>query len=134
MNAETFITLSTILAILQVAEGLTLYNHRGQLSPLVLIVSTLEFIWMPVCIYALFSIHFPDWTILLPAAYLSYMIVATWRSRSLAQDIEEPEDLKGLKDNLKTIVIPRNLVLISLSFGCFNLLTSTVAWLGYVKL
>lgn len=60
MNAETFITLSVIIAILQITEGLTLYNHRGHLSPLVLAVSTLEFIWTLVCAYALFSLHFPD--------------------------------------------------------------------------
>lgn len=127
MNAETFITLSVIVAILQITEGLALYNRRGHLSPLALFVSTLEFVWMLICVYALFSINFPDWTILLPAAYLSYIIVATWHSRTMTREIE---DLEGLRD----MVIPKSLVLISLSFGCFNLLVSVVAWLQFSSL
>jgi carbon starvation protein CstA len=124
MNTETFITFSVVVAILQIMEGLKLRTSQGQLSGLAMAVSTLEFIWLLVCIYALFAINFPDWTILLPAAYLSYFIVVTWHSRTLTKDIETIENVKELR-------IPEYLVLTSLAFGGFHLLISTIAWLQY---
>ena len=124
MNAQTFITLSVILAALQVAEGLKLRNSKGQLSGLAATVSTLEFIWLLVSVYALFTVNFPGWTIFIPAAYRSYFMVVTWHSRTLTKGIETIESIKVLR-------IPEHLVLISLAFGAFHLLISGVAWIQY---
>nr|CAA6803854.1 MAG: Unknown protein [uncultured Thiotrichaceae bacterium] len=124
MTAHTFITLSVIIAILQLVESLNLYSNRGKLTGLAMTISTLEFIWLLVCVYALFSISFPDWTIFLPAAFVSYIIVATWHSRHLTKDIEDIESAKEL-------IIPKNLAMIALGFSTSHLVVSGFAWLQY---
>ncbi|MEZ5534720.1 MAG: hypothetical protein R3F02_03780 [Thiolinea sp.] len=124
MNAQTFITFSVILAALQVAEGLKLRDSGGKLTGLAMTVSTLEFIWLLVSVYALFTVSFPGWTIFIPAAYLSYFMVVTWHSRNLTKGIETIEAIKELR-------IPEYLVLISLAFGIFHLLISGVTWIQY---
>ncbi len=124
MTAETFITLSVIIAALQLVEALNLYSARGKLTVIAMAISTVEFIWLVTCVYALFSISFPGWTIFLPAAYVSYFVVATWRSAHIAKEAENLDDFRE-------IVVPKNLVLISLSFSVAHLIASGLAWLQY---
>ncbi len=124
MTAETFITLSVIIAALQLVEALNLYSARGKLTVIAMAISTVEFIWLVTCIYALFAISFPGWAIFLPAACVSYFVVATWRSAHIAK---EAENLDGFRE----IIIPKDLVLISLSFSIAHLIASGLAWLQY---
>lgn len=125
MTAETFITLSVIVAALQLIEGLNLYTRRGKLSGLAVVISTLEFIWLALCIYALFAISLPGWTLFLPAAFISYFAVTTWHSRHLIKDAETIESAKELQ-------IPKNFVIISIAFGAVHLVAGGLAWVQYV--
>ena len=124
MTAETFITFSIIVAALQLIESLNLYSGRGKLTALAMAISTVEFIWLIVCIYALFSVSFPGWSIFLPAAFISYFAVATWHSRHFTKDVEN-------LDGAKALIIPKNLVLISLGFSAAHLVVSGFAWLQF---
>lgn len=125
MTAETFITLSVIVAALQLIEGLNLYTSRGKLSGLAVTISTLEFIWLAVCVYALFAISLPGWVIFLPAAFVSYFAVATWHSRHLTKGVDTVEAAKELQ-------IPKNFVMIGIAFGVAHLVISGVAWLQFI--
>lgn len=124
MTAETFITFSVIVAALQLTESLNLYSGRGKLTAIAMVISMVEFIWLITCIYALFSVSFPGWTIFLPAAFVSYFVVAVWHSRHFTKDLESLDDAKAL-------IVPKNLVMISLAFSAAHLMVSGFAWLQY---
>ncbi|RVU84385.1 hypothetical protein EOL70_12950 [Leucothrix sargassi] len=120
MSSETFFTIGLIIAIASIIEALTLQKNRGQLSKLVVSISLLEGLWVVICIYALFAVSFPAWTLIIPAGYISYFIVNCWHYRNLTDGVETAEDFK-------TIRIPPGAVKISFISGILLLVGNLAA-------
>ena len=76
MESATFFITGLLTGILLIVEGYSLRNSEGRINNIATITTTLEFLWLLVCIYALFAVRFPGWTMIIPAAYVSYFIVA----------------------------------------------------------
>lgn len=124
MDTNTFFITGIITGILLIVEGYSLRNSEGRINTIATVTTTLEFIWLLVCLYALFAIPFPAWTILIPAAYVSYFIVAAWHFRNFGKDLETPEDIKSLQ-------LPYSITTIEIIFGAGLALISGVAWMQF---
>lgn len=124
MDSNTFFITGLLVGISLIIEGLSLRKTEGRIDTVSTITTTFEFLWLLICIYALFAIHFPGWTILIPAAYVSYFIVAAWHFRSFGKDIETPEDIKDLQ-------IPYHITTIEIAFGVGLVIVSGLAWLQF---
>lgn len=124
MDSSTFFVTGLITGTLLIIEAYSLRANEGRINTVATITTTLEFIWLLICVYALFAIRLPGWTILIPAAYVSYFIVAAWHFRNFGKDIETPEDVKKLQ-------IPYNLTTIEIAFGVGLLLANGLALMQF---
>ena len=124
MDTNTFFITGLITGILLIVEGYSLRTSEGRINTVATFTTTLEFIWLLVCVYALFAIPFPGWTILIPAAYVSYFIVAAWHFRDFGKDLETPEDVKKLQ-------IPYNITTIEIVFGAGLVIANGLAWVQF---
>ena len=97
MEASTFFAIGLIIAMFMIVEGLTLQKNEGRFTPLTIFTTSSEFIWVLVCVYALFAIHFPAWSIVIPAGYVAYSIVTSWHFRGMGKDMVDMDDLKELR-------------------------------------
>ena len=97
MDTSTFFSIGLIIAVFLIVEAFTLQKNEGRFTPLVTITTTCEFIWILVCVYALFAINFPAWGILIPAAFIAYSIVASWHFRDIGKDMASMDDIKELQ-------------------------------------
>lgn len=97
MTTNTFFTLGLVIAIGLIVEAFTLQKNEGRFTKLIILTSIFEFIWMVACVYALFTISFPSWSIIIPAGYMSYYAVATWHFRGITEGLESIDDLKALR-------------------------------------
>jgi hypothetical protein len=120
MDTSTFFSIGLIIAIFLIVEAFTLQKNEGRFTPLVIITTTCEFIWILVCVYALFAINLPAWSILIPAAFIAYSIVASWHFRDIGKDIETMDDIKELQ-------VPFGFTKISLFAGIALLLLNGAA-------
>ena len=124
MDSSTFFITGLLTGILLIVEGYSLRRSEGRINSVATITSTLEFFWLLVCVYALFAIRLPGWTIIIPAAYVSYFIVAAWHFRSFGKDLEKPEDVKNLQ-------LPYHITTIEIVFGAGLVIASGLALLQF---
>ncbi len=105
-----FFSLGAFIGLIQVIESIHLEKNGGKITPFASILSLLEFIWVLVCIIAIMAYVFPSWTALIPASFVSYIIVMTWHYRHIGKTIEDIEELKN-------ICLPPSAMVINRYFG-----------------
>ncbi|PWQ96151.1 hypothetical protein [Leucothrix arctica] len=120
MSTSTFFALGLVIAIGVIIEALSLQKNEGRFTKLFIFTTIFEFVWVLVCVYALFTISFPSWSIIIPAGYISYFVVATWHTRGMTEGIESIDDLK-------TIQAPTGMVKISLLAGVILFILNCMA-------
>lgn len=115
-----FLIGAMFIGVVQVIDGVLLAKQR-HLTMATSMTSFIEFTWVWVCVYALFAIPFPSWTLALPSFFISYSVLGWWHSLQLMDDIEDFDDLDDLE-------IPQIYAITSIAFGCMHFLTSGMAF------
>lgn len=122
MSTSTFFTLGLIVAISLIVEALMLLKSEGRLTPPTTITTAIEFLWLLVCIYAIFSVDLSNWTFLIPASYIAYFIAATKHFHGFGKDATTMEDIKELR-------IPLNFLKVEMLVGVVLLVMTGIALL-----
>ena len=125
MNASTFFVLGMAAGLLLIFEGISLRRTGGRLSALLAITTLIEIGWLILCIYAVFRINLPGWTILIPAAYLAYFVIAAWQY-GRADGLADVKDLSDIK-------IPLSFASIEIFCGAGLTALSGLAWVQFAE-
>jgi hypothetical protein len=72
-----------------------------------------------------FTIDFPGWTLLIPAAYFAYFIAAAWQYLPM----HAPDKVRGLSD----IKIPVSFASVEIIFGLGLLALNVLAWVQFAE-
>jgi hypothetical protein len=123
---EYFFSVGMIIGIVQIVDGIVLKLNNGKFNTISGTTSFIEFLWLIVCVYSLFKLNFPSWTLALPACYVSYVIVGFSHAWKLMSGIPEKELMEFKFQS------PKILVDIGIVFGILYFLASSVAlWQNY---
>ena len=125
MDASTYFAVGMVAGLLLIFEGLVLRRNGGTLTSLVGMLTFIELGWLALCIYALFSIELPGWTSLIPAAYLSYFVIAAWQFSRTA-NIDETTELADIR-------IPMSFAKLEISAGIGIAVLSGLAWAQFAE-
>jgi hypothetical protein len=120
--SEYFFLFGMIIGIVQIVDGIVLKLNNGKFNTITSTTSFIEFLWLIVCVYSLFKLNFPSWTLALPACYVSYFIVGFYHAGKLMSGMTEKE-LMELKAKSPKIFMD-----ISIVFGILYFLASSVAF------
>ncbi|MEM6497284.1 MAG: hypothetical protein AAF709_11205 [Pseudomonadota bacterium] len=125
MDASTFFGIGIVAGLLLIFEGMTLHRNGGRLTSLVGVLTLIEFGWLFLCLYVLFSTELPGWTALIPAAYLAYFVIAAWHFSRVA-NIDETTEFSDIR-------IPMSFATLEIYAGVGTGVLSGLAWVQFAE-
>ena len=125
MNASTYFVLGMVAGLFMIIEGMILRRNGGSLSTLVAVITTLEIGWLILCVYVLFSIELPGWTMLIPVAYFGYFAMAIWQYGQIGS-LDDVDDLSDIK-------IPTSFASMEITTGVALIMLCVLAWVQFAE-
>ncbi|GAA5143429.1 hypothetical protein [Thalassotalea piscium] len=77
MMLEIYIGLSAIIGLVVIFDGYVVVKNNGvvETNQIIVLTTTIEFVWAIVSVFALFTLNFQQWQILIPVLYLTHNII-----------------------------------------------------------
>ena len=115
---------SILVGFLIFVDGMILLKQKGRLNGnLILIVTTtIEFLWVIVSIISLLYLEFMSWYAFIPFGYLCYNIIGWKVGQQIVSEMGNPEDA------LWSMVIPRWWINFGVIFGLIFTLLANYAY------
>lgn len=123
MTVSLYLACSILIGGIVFVDGLILLRQNGRIdgNKMLILTTTIEFIWVMVSFYSLLYLNFMSWYAFIPLVYILYNIVGWGLGIMIVSEMENPDDA------MRSMVVPVWFVHLGIGFGLVFALISNFA-------